>query len=367
MDRAAEVAMTGLAEASEIVMVRLSRKIGASLLALAALAASSVAAQAQQPRPQRPTGSAAAPAASLPTRTAIEHTTQLATEGASQQLCESVAGRVFVRHDLGTACIAYYATSGQAQFRPAVVYFEGDVPAGELLKPNFTRDYLANMRSVFQNLASRSSVRFVFIARPGLFGSSGNHAARRSAAEMLSMNAALDAVKARLRLTDIVLAGQSGGSTVAAALLTLGRRDVTCAILGSGLLSVVEIEHAHRVREHLPTIRPALLQVLLFDPTDRLDWIERLAERRIFVLGDPTDTRTPFPQQRRFAEQVRALGHHATAIEVTGQGELMHGVAHHTLPAAAQCARGADDAAIRQTVAPRRRPVAPTVTARVDR
>ena len=138
-------------------------------------------------------------------------------------------------------------------------------------------------------------------------------------------------------------------------------------MLGSGLLSVVEIEHAHRVREHLPAIRPSVLQVLLYDPTDRLDWIQPLSSRRIFVLGDPTDSRTPFTQQRRFAERVHALGHHATAIEVNGQGELMHSVAHHTLPAAALCARGADDATIRRTVAPTPRPAAQTVTARAGR
>ena len=343
-------------------MVRVSQKIGAVLLVLAtlvaAIAASSIGAHAQQTRPQRPV----APAATA--RPADEHSSLLAAEGSSKQLCESVANRVFVRHDLGTACIAYFATPEQTQPRPAVVFFEGDVPASDLLKPNFTRDYLANMRSVLQGQAQRTGVRFVFIARPGLFGSSGNHGARRSAAEMLTMNAALDAVKARLRLNEIVLAGQSGGSTIAAALLTLGRRDISCAVLGSGLLSVVEIEHAHRVREHLPPIQPALLQVLLFDPTDRLDWIARLQGRRIFVLGDPTDTRTPFAQQRQFAARLRALGHHATAIEVAGQGELMHGVAHHTLPAAAQCARGADDATIRQTVGPPRRPI---VTARANR
>ena len=45
---------------------------------------------------------------------------------------------------------------------------------------------------------------------------------------------------------------QSGGSTISAAMLTLGRRDVSCAVLGSGLLSVVDIEYAHRVRERLP-------------------------------------------------------------------------------------------------------------------
>ena len=166
------------------------------------------------------------------------------------------------------------------------------------------------------------------------------------------MDGAVDALKARLGIQRVVLAGQSGGSTISAALLTLGRRDVACAVLGSGLLSVVEIEYAHRVRERLPEIQPALMSVHLFDPTDRLDWIERVQARRIFVLGDPTDVRTPFPQQRGFADRLRGLGHHAVSIEVKALGDLMHGVAHHTLPAAALCARGADDASIRRTVAP---------------
>ncbi len=355
-------------------MVRLPRTLTAALrvpAAALALFAMSVAAEAQQiqrhPRQQQaqPAAATGAPTITRPTApTAAEHVTQLAAEGNSKLLCEAVPDRVFVRHDLGTACVAYYATPRRAQDGPAVIYFEGDVPAADALKPNYAPKYLANMRQVFSHLAERHGVRFVFIARPGLFGSSGNHASRRSAGEMLTMNAAVDAVKARLKIDDIVLAGQSGGSTVGAALLTLGRRDVSCVVLGSGLLSVVEIEHAHRVRERLTDIKPALLQVLLFDPTDRLDWIERRQGRRIFVLGDPTDTRTPFPQQRRFAERVRALGHHATAIEVSGEGELMHGVAHHTLPAAAMCARGAEDKAIQQAVAPRQRPARPTVASR---
>ena len=267
----------------------------------------------------------------------------------------------------GSECIAYYATSGTSDARPAVLYFEGDVPPADLLKPNFTQNYLAEMKQAFQRLANQTGVRFVFVARPGLFGSSGNHAGRRSMSEILTMNAAVDAIKARLGLTEVVLAGQSGGSTIGAALMTLGRRDIACAILGSGLLSVVEIEHAHRVRERLPDVAPAILHVLLFDPTDRLDWIERSARRRVFVLGDPTDVRTPYPQQRRFAERVRGLGHHAVSIEVTAQGDLMHGVAHHTLPAAALCARGADDAAIQRTVGPAPKPAARTVTSQVVR
>ena len=352
-------------------MVRVSHGLAGSLAAFAVFAGSHVIANAQQlqqaqQRPQR-VAAIPAPAIAVSPPAAATYITQLVAESKSKQLCESVADRVFIRHDLGTECIAYYATPGQPQVQPAVFYFEGDVPAPDLQKPNFTQNYLTTLRTVFRQLSEQTGVRFVFIGRPGLFGSSGTHGARRAPTEMLTMNLAVDAVKARLKLTDIVLAGQSGGSTVSAALLTLGRRDVTCAILGSGLLSVVDIEYAHRVNERLPEIKPALMHVALFDPTDRLDWIAPLQSRRVFVLGDPTDTRTPFPQQRSFADRMRALGHHATAIEVTAQGELMHSVAHLTLPAAALCARGANDAAIRRAVTPTQRPAARTVTSQVSR
>lgn len=347
-------------------MFRISRPLRTSCLAAAAIVVLAFSALAQQSRPSPAAANQQRPPQPVAHQQA-QYPNALPTEAASRQACEAVADRVFVKHDLGSECISYYATPQQGRSGTAVFYFEGDVPASDLAQPNFAQNYLNDVRTVFPRLANQHGVRFVFVARPGVFGSSGNHGHRRSISEMLTMNAALDALKSRLGVTNLVLAGQSGGSTVAAAALTLGRRDVSCAVLGSGLLSVVEIEHAHRVRERLPEIRPEIMRVQLFDPTDRLTWIERQPHRRIFVLGDPTDVRTPFPQQRNFADRVRSLGHHAQTIEVTALGELMHGVAHHTLPAAALCARGADDAAIRRAVAPQPRPVARTVTSEVVR
>ncbi len=327
-----------------------------TLLIMAATVLLQSAAHARTTKAPRVAASQAASASSQmpvaqPAAPAQEHTPQLVAEAKSRAMCEQNPDRIFVEHDLGTECIFYFATPGIPQHQTAVLYFEGDVPASELARPGYTQSYLADMRMVFQRLAAQSGVRIVFMARPGVFGSSGNHANRRSLAEMLAMNAAVDSLKARLALTDIVLAGQSGGSTIAAAMLTLGRRDVTCAVLGSGLLSVVEIEHAHRVKAGLPLVRPALLHLYLFDPTDRLEWIPAERQRRVFVLGDPADGRTPYTQQKRFAENLRALGHHAVEVEVQGLGDFSHSVAHYTLPAAAQCARGASDVAIQQQVA----------------
>ena len=133
-------------------MYRLPRSIAKSLIALAALTAAAPAAFAQRAQP------APAPAK------APEHTNQLVAESKSKPLCEGVANRVFVQHDQGSECIAYFASTGTPEARPAVFYFEGDVPAGDLLKPNFERDYLNEVRTVFQNLANQARVRFT-IAR----------------------------------------------------------------------------------------------------------------------------------------------------------------------------------------------------------
>ena len=328
----------------------------------AGLASLALAANAHAQRP--------APAQAATGAAPLAYTFQLPAESRSQALCEAEPDRIFVRHAQGSECIAYYATnpmpiagrarspagaaSAAPEARPAIFYFEGDVPAADLARPGFTSSYLAQMRLVFHRLAAGTGVRFVFIARPGVFGSSGSHAFRRSPGEVLAMNAAVDGLKARLGISSIVLAGQSGGSTVAASLLTLGRQDVACAVLGSGLLSVVEVEYAHRARERLPEIKPALLQAVLYDPSQRLDAVPPAGERRIFVLGDPTDARTPFGQQRAFADRLSARGHHALAIEVSGSGEFMHSVSHHTLPAAAHCALGVDDAAMRRLLVPQR-------------
>lgn len=329
-----------------------------ALIAVLALAVGIPLAAAQQPRFQRPAVQPAPPV-QAPTRQS-EYPTVLAAEAKSRQLCEAAQNRIFVQHDLGSECIAFYATGGRVRAGSAVLFFDGDVAPDEIAK---STQYLAELRPSLQRLTDQTGMRIVFVARPGVFGSSGNHGHRRSSGEMVTMNAAVDALKARLGLSEIVLAGQSGGSTISAALLTLGRRDVTCAVLGSGSLSVVDLEEAHRSRERLPGIRRDLMHLIFFDPSDRLDWIERDDSRRIFVLGDPKDVRTPFPQQRAFADRLRNLGHRAIALEVTGLGEQMHGVTHHALRAAAHCARGDSEAAIRREVGgrlPRQQP-APTV------
>ena len=275
-----------------------------------------------------------------------QHQQQGGPEAASRALCEAEPDRIFVQHILGTECIVYVMTAAPVETALAVFYFHGDLTARELQQPDFTQKHIARLRPALTAIAAREKVRFIYVARPGVLGSSGNHGGRWAAKEMLSMNAAVDVLKTRHGLQSIVVAGQSGGSTIAAAMLTLGRRDIACAVLGSGALMLTETVAHIRALSGAPPLPEAVLKRTYFDPGDRVPDITLQPSRRIFILGDPIDARTPFALQRQFADRLKAFGHHAVVVEVVARGETMHGVAHLTLPVAAHCALGLSDSEI---------------------
>jgi acetyl esterase/lipase len=168
------------------------------------------------------------------------------------------------------------------------------------------------------------------------------------------MNAAVDAIRARLGLDRIALAGQSGGATIAAALLTLGRSDVLCAAPASGGYDLAAMLdwHARRLGvEETHREKPAVMAGR-FNVMDRIVDIRPDAGRRIFVVGDAEDQVTPFAQQRRFAELLKAAGHHAELVEARGQGAERHGLSVTALRLAGMCAAGASDQDIRRAARP---------------
>ena len=152
---------------------------------------------------------------------------------------------MWVTHEGNGACIAYYPSQGSSHGLPqgptglartghAVIFFEGDVPAGLGRDEAKLKAHLDRLRQALDHYARIYRVPYIFIARPGTFGSTGAHQERRGVREVHVLNAALDRIRARHRIERVTLTGQSGGATVAAALLTLGRTDVDCATPASG-------------------------------------------------------------------------------------------------------------------------------------
>lgn len=271
--------------------------------------------------------------------------TVLKAEATSKSLCEENPHRVHVSTRWGTECIAYHVTKGQEDQREAVIFLDGDIAIERFADPGRMRRDLKSIHRVLQRWADKLKVRYIYISRLGTHGSSGNHGERRKPTETMIMNAVVDVIKKRLGLERIVLAGQSGGSTIAASLLSLGRRDVACAVLGSGAFEMVELRHADLTRSGFRVTKEELDKVT-FDPSSHVDAIPPDARRRIFILGGEADARTPFDQQARYAESLEKHGHHVKVMTVDAQGKHEHGATLFTIPTAGGCLKGAADDAL---------------------
>jgi hypothetical protein len=155
-------------------------------------------------------------------------------EATSETLWLNVHGRDF--------CIRYYLSTAGGEGSRLVVFLSGD-QLGKLNPKTWTwadssdardidTDDIVQIADTFSKMAKTTAI---YLARIGVDGTSGNHTSRETVLELDLMNAALDGIKRHHGFEGFHLAGQSGGSKIAAGLLGL-RHDVSCAVLGSGPL-----------------------------------------------------------------------------------------------------------------------------------
>ena len=190
-------------------------------------------------------------------------------------------------------------------------------------------------------LSRRAGVPVVIIARPGTYGSSGNHRQRRQASEFQALDAALDQLRQRFSIGRFVLLGHSGGATVVAALLTLGREDVQCAVMTSGAFALLERAQMIRRSKGLPARDGRDTNGLLhpYDPLEHVDGIAKMAGRPLFVMGNRDDRVAPFVLQERFYQALRDAGLEAQLVESPASGPAFHQLRDDIgLKTAARCA-----------------------------
>src|SRR5437899_4976031 len=175
----------------------------------------------------------------------------------TRERCAATAQTLWLNVDQQDFCIRYFlSTVGGKGLRP-VVFLTGDrfgtvdtktwqwIPVSEDKNAGVTydptnpaqhgdanTDDLMKTADAFSKMAKTTAI---YLARIGVDGTSGNHIFRKTLLELHLMNAALDAIKQRYSFEGFHLAGQSGGSTLVTA-LAAGRRDVNCAVSGSGRL-----------------------------------------------------------------------------------------------------------------------------------
>ncbi|MEB6378592.1 alpha/beta hydrolase [Leclercia adecarboxylata] len=246
---------------------------------------------------------------------------------ASRQHCPTGDDAVWVHYPKGHACIRYFS-AGDLQAAPlVVVVFRGD-RVSQIKRPPATipGNTAADQRRQARAILRQTGLPTLILARPGTYGSSGNHYRRRQAQEFQAINAALNAIKAHYGIQRFILTGQSGGATAASALLTTGRRDIDCAVLTSGAWGLLErAQRIHQKRGEGPV--PARDTTGLPHPWDPLDHVDGIAAdpfRLILVIGNPQDRNVPFDLQARFANTLREHGHRVRLLERPAAAPMYH-------------------------------------------
>lgn len=261
---------------------------------------------------------------------------------ADRASCSDPDSAIWVEWGGGQACIRYFAGAALDHAPVAIVMFHGDRNIEMHRAPAAIRGNTraAKVRQA-KALSARAGVPLVIVARPGTYGSSGNHRQRRQAAEFIALNRALDGLRQRYGIGSWVLLGHSGGATVAAALLTLGRDDVQCAVMTSGAFALVQRAQMIRHSKGLPS-RPGRDTNGLpnpYDPGQHVDGIATAPRRQLFVIGNMQDQVAPFVLQQGFFQALIAAGHQAQLIQAEAVAPAFHQLRHDIgLQTAAGCA-----------------------------
>jgi pimeloyl-ACP methyl ester carboxylesterase len=265
----------------------------------------------------------------------------LSGTSASSETCSRATGAFWVVDDGRGDCIRTYQSGFANGSNPRViVFFHGDLVAGvrgktpvTLVDRSYPQSTPDQMQAGNDSFAKAAALPFVQVARPGAFGSSGDHLLRRRPREVRLVNAALDALKAVHAVQTFYIAGQSGGGHNAAALLAL-RRDIACAVIASAPASTRVYDMARGF-----TVPPGQF----FDPAEHVGNIASSSPPRIFILADPRDTVVSFSSQRDYFERLTQVGLPTRLLISKAKPPLHHELSTKALLVILECARDRSD------------------------
>lgn len=248
-------------------------------------------------------------------------------------------------------CIRYFPSDNAVGADSAIIFFSGDIVpvpgrGDETNNPGYPRNSYRKQIDYANAIARSVGLPFIHVARPGMYGSSGQtNYYRHSIKEAVTLNAAVDAIKRLLGYRRISVIGQSGGGGVVAALLTSGRTDLDCVTLSSATAS---IRTRLRTTPAFAWVRPGqdttglpLNQV--YDARERLDGVQPDTHRRVFMLADPEDKQVSFFSQKEFAEAANAKGIPIRFMPTHGVGAAHHNTQVAGIEITALCMRGRSD------------------------
>jgi pimeloyl-ACP methyl ester carboxylesterase len=260
----------------------------------------------------------------------------------SPDQCARVPNGLWVEVDGAGDCVRYYAHGLEADRNEKVlVYFSGDVmlrtsKGARRISASYHQQSPATILRDMAEWSMEGKVAAIYLARPGIYGSSGDHNMRRHPRELALMNRALDLIKTRHNVSFFILAGHSGGGHVVASLLNR-RRDILGAAISSGIVSTTQVA---RFWEKRRKIRGSLLYDAdkFYDPVTEVDQISQDPKPRIFVISDPEDRVVPFFSQLYYVRRLRRAGLDPHHFYAHAPGPQRHLLFQHARLAAAMMA-----------------------------
>lgn len=263
---------------------------------------------------------------------------------ATPEQCAHIPGGLWIEAEGKGECLRYYGHGlKDAQNAQVMVYLGGDVlltsnHGVRHISPSYQEESPVRIEALVEEWSSRANAPAVFLARPGLYGSSGSHHRRRQLWEIELVDEALNALKSRFGIGSFILVGQSGGGQIVASLL--GRRqDIAAAVLSSALLSVRQAVAHWEFQRDIPG--RFLHDARSFhDPIDAIEQIPADPAPAIYVISDPEDRSVPFSVQLRYVRALRDAGRDVQHIFAHAPAPAHHVLAGHARLAAALVARG---------------------------
>lgn len=259
--------------------------------------------------------------------------------------CLALEDRVWAVMSDGVECIAYVASANVQGSSTALLYLSGDIAEEQLSGVSQETSRKGYQKRV-SAWSAQHGVPIVVVGRPGLMGSSGFHLLGGRRDEGFVIDAAVDALKERLGIRRLALAGQSGGARIIAQLMVIGRRDIVCGAMGSGAYDLPRLRGGGTTRTNIFGDPGSGYLV----PMLRAQEIPSVPGRRSFVIGDARDKVVPFSEQKAWADKLAQLGHHVQLIEAKAKDSDFHGMSDKALTAASMCMLDKPDSEIRTAV-----------------
>ena len=261
----------------------------------------------------------------------------------SPEHCARVPDSLWVEVNGKGDCIRYYAhgLSG-SENATALVYFSGDVmlrtaKGVKYITQSYPSTSPMQIGKEMADWSADAGIPALYIARPGIYGSSGDHNRRRTYREIELMERALAMLKERYNITSFILTGHSAGGQIVAALLNR-RQDIAAAVLSSGLVSVKQVNAYWEYKREIPG-RLLYDAQSYYDPVDDIGHIRRDPLPEVYLISDPEDRAVPFYSQLYYVRRLRGAGLRPHHIYAYAPGPQRHLLAKHAKRAAALLAQ----------------------------